>query len=80
MRCIHVLSAHVRALQILVVAKTMACQALEQTLFIYDQKLEQEMDMDTLNFQLEAELEANTEVEEDVEVILDIQEDDTVGT
>ena len=80
MRCIHVLSAHARALQILVVAKTMACQALEHTLFIYDQKLEQEMDTDTLNFQLEAELEANTEVEEDVEVILDIQEDDTVRT
>ena len=36
---IHVLSAHARVFQILVVAKTMAC---------HDQELEQEVDMDTL--------------------------------
>ena len=43
----------------------MACQALEHTVFVYDQELKQEVDMDTLNFQLEAELEENTEVEEE---------------
>ena len=63
MSCVifYVLSALAHAFQILVVAKTMACQAPEHTVFIYVQDLEQEVDMDTLNFQLE--LEANTEVE-----------------
>ena len=55
----------------------MACQALEHTVFVYDQELEQEVDIDTLN--LEAELEENTEVEEEMEMIMDNQEDDTVG-
>ena len=65
---IHVLSAHARVFQILVVAKNMACQALEHTVFVYDQELEQDVDMDT--FQLEEELEANTEVEEEMEMII----------
>ena len=37
------------------------------------------MDIDTSNFQLEAELEENTEVEEEMEMIMDNLEDDTVG-
>ena len=47
---IHVRSVHARAFQILVMAKTMACQALEHTVFVYDQELEQDLDMDTLTF------------------------------
>ena len=36
-------SPPMRAFQILVMAKTMACQALEHTVFIYDQDSEQEV-------------------------------------